>query len=206
VVLLGVTLAAPVRADDSQAVPMGNGLRVGSVVGFTEIGGEEALALGGQIAAGHRFGRFTLEAELDGLELSEHVDYRNYESRRGSLYRVGVTARVDVTRFEVGPRSLLVLFVETGTGRQRSRWDGGETGTRTDTHVGMGWVLDHRSRRQHLLPAVGWHVGWRLIGARTADAAHMSRSLCRGKDCTTPDDAPTYDTGLLVTSGLIVSW
>lgn len=203
-VLLGVTLAPPARADVSHKTPMGNGVRIGTVVGFTELGGTEVLALGGQIAIGHRIGRVTIEAELDVLGLSEPAN--NYEGREGDMVRLGVTGRLDIARFGVGPRSLWVLFVEAGIGRQRSSWRGGELADRNDTHVGMGWLLDHRGRRARLLPAVGWHVGWRLIAARTGDAAHMSRALCRGKDCAAPTPTGDYDTGLLVSSGLMVSW
>lgn len=203
-VLLGVTVAPPARADVSHKTPMGNGVRIGSVVGFTELGGDEVLALGGQIAVGHRIGRATLEAELDILGLSQPID--DYRRRKGEMLRLGVTARLDVARFGVGQRSLWVLFVETGVGRQRSSWNGGELVDRNDTHIGMGWLLDHRSRRARLLPAVGWHVGWRLTAARSDDASHMSRALCRGKDCAAPSPTGDYDTGLLVSSGLMVSW
>ena len=203
-VLLGVTVAPPARADVSHKTPMGNGLRFGTVVGFTELGGDEVLALGAQVAVGHRIGRATLEAELDVLGLSEPIN--DYQRREGEMLRLGITARLDVARFGVGERSLWVLFVETGVGRQRSEWYRGEIADRTDTHVGMGWLLDHRGQRMRLLPAVGWHVGWRLIAARTDDAAQMSRALCSGKDCAAPSSNDDYDTGLLVSSGLQISW
>lgn len=185
---------------------MGNGLRFGTVVGFTELGGEDVIALGGQLAVGHRFGPFTLEAELDVLGLSEPV--HDYQRREGDMLRLGVTGRLDFARFRVGPRSLWVMFVESGVGRQRSEWHGGPFADRNDTHIGMGWLLDHRSKRgSHSLPAIGWHVGWRLTAARTGDAAHMTtQALCRAKDCVAPAPDGDYDTGLLVSSGLMISW
>jgi hypothetical protein len=187
---------------------MGTGVRFGSVVGFAQIGGEEAMALGAQVAVGHRLGRAMLELELDALELTEVADPHPgaQEQRRGDMQRVGLTARVDVARVPVGPRSLWMFFVETGAGHQRSAWDGGEHEGRPDTHIGMGWLLDHRGRRQQLLPAVGWHVGWRLTAARSDEAAHMRRALCRGKDCVAPPMQHDLDTGLLVSSSLQISW
>jgi hypothetical protein len=183
---------------------MGTGVRLGSVTGFANVGGEEAIAIGGQVAVGRRFGPAAVEAELDALKLAERT--YDFRGRRGEMFRLGVTGRLDMIRLGVGPRSLLILFVEGGVGRQRTGWNGGATGVRTDTHAGMGWLLDHRGRRARLLPAVGWHVSWRFTGARSEDATHMTRGLCRGKDCVAPEPAPDYDIGLLVSSGLMVSW
>ena len=79
-------------------------------------------------------------------------------------------------------------------------------GRRADPHAGRGWLLDRRGRRSQLLPAVGWHVGWRFTAASSEGAAHMARGLCRGKTCAAPPATGDYDVGLLVSSGIMVSW
>jgi len=195
----------------------GSTLRAGSAVGF--IYGErlDVLALGGTVAAGHRWGRLALEAEYGFLGFQE----RGPSSLAlGDGQRLGVLARFDPIRFGpriVGGNSLLSVYVEGGAAVAWNHWylpayDEASRvvpadSKRVEGQAGFGIELDHRLQEPIGFPhRVGWFLGWRM-----ALAPHETEvaSICRGVSCrpapAMPHDRFT-DRSMLFQSSLAVTW
>lgn len=227
IVCLGVTgpragWADPAHVDwveDPYAphVTRGTTVRLGTAVGFLYRELVDVTALGATLAAGQRFGRLTIESELDLLTLQATG---GASLRLGDAERLGVVARFDVLR--IGPRwvggnSLLALYVEGGAAVAWNHWYApaaaeamrlvpGDT-KRVEGQVGFGVALDHRLQEPIGFPhRIGWYLGWRLAMApHAADAA----LVCRGTTCRTVQAMPEErftDRSMLFQSSLAVTW
>lgn len=195
----------------------GSTVRAGTAVGF--IYGERAdvLALGGTVAAGHRWGRLAIEAEY--AYLSFQVKGPS-SLTLGDGQRLGVIGRFDVIRLGpriVGGNSLLSIYVEGGAGVAWNDWylpapDEVSRIVPADTkrvegQGGFGIELDHRLQEPIGFPhRVGWFIGWRVaLAPHETDAA----AVCRGVSCrpapAMPHDRFT-DRSMLFQSSLAVTW
>ncbi len=192
---------------DAPQSETGARVRSGTVVGYADLDGVRATAIGAQIAVGQRVGPITLEAELDATSL---IDGRDDDiARRGNSRRLGVTGRVDVLTVGsrlIGPRSALVLWLEAGLGRHKAQWEDAAAVRRNEGHVGFGWLLDHRINRNRRIPAFGWHVGWRFSAAPIPDDSPNTIALCKAKACAPSDTDDRYDLGFLVSSSIVAHW
>lgn len=217
--LLLFTPAGEVRADEAQSVATGPEVRqtpawgptvrVGTIVGFTEVATERLSLLGGQVAVGYRLGPVELEADYESASILELDDQRSANNERGERTRVGVSARLYVGRIggRGSSRSLLRFFAEAGLGQQELEVDERRR-SRNDAALGGGWLLDHRFRRRHRgLPFdyVGWHFGWRLAASKAGPAAV---ALCPASTCKRPptpaETSPPLS--LTVASSLSLRW
>lgn len=203
---LWFTEVGTVRAEEARSAG-GPVVRLGSVVGFAELGRERFSTLGAQVSAGYRVGPVVLEASYDATSVLEytHGPMGVHNETRGTLGRSGVTVRYLFAR--VGPvsrgRSLLRLFAEVTAGVQRGTIRGVRL-ERSDAGVGGGWRLDYLVKsRPRGIPArtIGWHFGWRLAGSPAA--AHAAFS-CRTKSCSMPEPAAAMS--LSVSSTLTVGF
>jgi hypothetical protein len=197
--------------------PGGVTMRGGTEVGYVYGKRLEVLALGGTVAVGHRWDRFTIEAGYTYLGFSE---LGPSSTQLGHAHRLGVTARVEPLRLgssTVGENSMLAVYIEAGVARQKETWyrpafdqpsrvvpDGG---SHSEGSVGFGLLLDHRLERPSKLSRVGWMLGWRMVAAPNAPEDYV---LCRGTSCArTTDPMPmkrSYETALLFTSSLELTW
>jgi len=218
--LVHADLAHADWVDDPYAphVTRGTTVRLGSAVGFLYGGPSDITAFGATTAVGQRFGRLTIESELDYLALQT----KGSESvRLGDAERLGVVARFDVLR--IGPRwvggnSLLAFYVEGGAAVAWNHWyqptaaepmrEVPEDTKRVEGQVGFGVALDHRLQEPIGFPhRVGWFLGWRLaLSPTAADAA----PVCRGTACRTVVQAMSGDRvterSMLFQSSLAVTW
>ena len=195
----------------------GTTLRAGTAVGF--IYGErlDVLALGGTIAAGHRWGRIAIEAEYAFLGFQVKGPS---SLSLGNGQRLGVLGRFDVIRLGpriVGGNSLFSIYAEGGAAVAWNDWYRPaadepsrvvpQDSKRVEGQVGFGIQIDHRLQEPIGFPhRVGWFLGWRL-----ALAPHASEpaSICRGVSCREapmmPDEEYT-DRSMLFQSSLSVTW
>jgi hypothetical protein len=192
-------------------------VRLGTAVGF--IYGErlDVLALGGTVAAGHRWGRLALEAEY--AYLGFQVKGPSSQAL-GDGQRLGVIGRFDVIRLGsriVGGNSLLAIYVEGGAAVAWNDWylpahDEASRLVPLDTkrvegQAGFGIQIDHRLQEPIGFPhRVGWFLGWRVaLSPHEAEPA----SICRGVSCRPapmmPDERFT-DRSMLFQSSLAVTW
>jgi hypothetical protein len=198
-------------------VTRGATVRLGTAVGF--LYGEllDVLALGATTAVGQRFGRLTIESELDILTLQAKGPS---SQRLGDAERLGVIARFDVVRIGpqwVGGNSLLAFYVEGGAAVAWNHWYKPgwneamrvvpDDTKRVEGQAGFGVALDHRLQEPIGFPhRIGWFLGWRLaLAPHDSDIA----SVCRGAICrvasTMPQDRFT-DRSMLFQSSLAVTW
>jgi hypothetical protein len=195
----------------------GNTVRVGTAVGF--IYGErlDVLALGGTVAAGHRWGRATLEAEFAYLGFQVKGPS---SLALGDGERLGVVGRFDVIRLGpriVGGNSLLSVYVEGGAAVAWNHWytpayDEAsrvvpEDTKRVEGQAGFGIEIDHRLQEPIGFPhRIGWFLGWRLaLAPHETEAA----SICRGTSCRPAPMMPSdrfTDRSMLFQSSLAVTW
>jgi hypothetical protein len=219
----GVAWADTPRPENYVEDPMaphnttGTTARLGTAVGF--IYGErlDVLALGMTAAGGHRWGRFTLEAELSYLGFQ--VAGPSSQSL-GNGQRLGVLARFDVIRLGpriVGGNSLVSFYVEGGSGVAWNHWykpaaDEASRIVPDDTkrvegQVGFGIEIDHRLQEPIGFPhRIGWFLGWRM-----AFAPHEpeTASVCRGFECRPApmmSDDRFVDRSMLFQSSLAFTW
>ena len=195
----------------------GSTARLGTAVGF--IYGErlDVTAVGVTAAAGQRFGRLTIEAELDLFTFQPH---QNAATHIGDGERLGVMARYDALRLGpkiVGGNSLLALYVEGGAAVAWNHWY--QPGPleearvvpldtkRVEGQAGIGLMLEHRLQEPIAFPRrIGWFLGWR-VGL----APHQSEpaSVCRAVSCNivmaTPDTS-VLDRSMLFQSSMEVTW
>jgi hypothetical protein len=198
--------------------PTGLAIRAGTEVGYVYGKRLEVLALGGGIAVGQRWDRFTLEANYDYLRYTE---LGSSSMGLGHAHRIGVTGRFEPLRFGsdmVGQNSMLAVYIEASIARQFETWykpdfdqptrivpDGGG---HSEGSVGFGFLLDHRLERPSKLSRVGWLLGWRMIAAPNAPENYV---VCRGTTCARAAGEPmpmkrSYETALLFTSSLSLTW
>ncbi len=195
----------------------GSTVRAGTAVGF--IYGErlDVLALGGSVAAGHRWGRLAIEAEYTYLSFQVKGPS---SLALGDGQRLGVLGRLDVIRLGpriVGGNSLLSIYVEGGAGVAWNDWympahDEASRLVPADTkrvegQAGFGIEIDHRLQEPIGFPhRVGWFLGWRVaLAPHETEAA----AVCRGVSCrpapAMPNDRFT-DRSMLFQSSLAVTW
>ena len=195
----------------------GTAARLGTAVGFVYGERQDVLAVGLTAAGGHRWGRFTVEAEYSYLTFQVKGPSG---LRLGDGDRLGALARFDVLRFGprlIGANSLLSVYVEGGAAVAWNHWYEPahdehmrlvpEDSKRVEGQVGFGIQLDHRLQEPIGFPRrVGWFLGWRLGFAphETEDA-----SICRGITCRAapamPHDRYT-DRSMLFQSSLQFTW
>lgn len=195
----------------------GTAARLGTAVGFIYGERQDVLALGLTAAAGHRWGRLTLEAEYSYLTFSVKGPSG---LRLGNGDRLGVVGRFDVLRLGpriVGANSLVSLYVEGGAAVAWNDWFAPaadeqmrlvpDDSKRVEGQVGFGVQIDHRLQEPIGFPRrIGWFLGWRMAFAPhdTEDA-----SICRGVACRPapmmPNDRYT-DRSMLFQSSLQFTW
>jgi hypothetical protein len=216
-VLLLFTGVQEVRADERQWPRPGPVVRLGTAVGFSEIGERSVSTLGGQVALGYRIGPVILDAEYERLAMLTYLEDEYHNANRGRLHRIGVSGRIFLLR--IGgrvrdPSSSLRLYLEGGAGRQSGRWSTGEDFDRNDVSVGAGWLLDFKDAPPRIgLPfhSFGWHFGWRVTAARADGEDVVFLESCPGgkggKGCDAPP-MPGHDTdlGLIVVCAMTAAW
>jgi hypothetical protein len=217
----GVGWADPAHVDwveDPYAphVTRGTTVRLGSAVGFLYGQQLDVLAIGATTAVGQRFGRLTIESELDYLTLQAQGD----GLRLGDAERLGVVARFDVLRFGphwVGANSLLSVYVEGGAAVAWNHWYQPTAADatrlvpantkRVEGQVGFGLSLDHRLQEPIGFPhRIGWFLGWRLA---LAPERSESGAMCGGAVCRVIEVMPetrTTERSMLFQSSLAVTW
>ena len=195
----------------------GSAARLGTAVGFVYGERQDVLAVGLTAAAGHRWGRLTLEAEYSFLSFQ----VKGPSSKQlGAGDRLGVLGRFDVIRLGpkiVGGNSLLSFYVEGGAAVAWNRWyEPGPTepmrivpedSKRVEGQFGFGIQIDHRLQEPIGVPRrVGWFLGWRMAYApHDTEAA----SICRGVTCRPADPMPRdryTDRSMLFQSSLQFTW
>jgi hypothetical protein len=195
----------------------GTAARVGTAVGFIYGERQDVLALGLTAAAGHRWGRFTLEAEYSYLTFQVKGPSG---LNLGDGDRLGVLGRFDVVRLGpklVGANSLLAIYVESGAAVAWNHWYEPaadermrlvpEDSKRVEGQFGLGIQLDHRLQEPIGFPRrVGWFLGWRMALAPHAPEA---ASICRGISCRAAPPMPHdryIDRSMLFQSSLQFTW
>ena len=195
---------------------VGPSIRAGTEVGYVYGKRLDVLALGGNIAVGHRWNRLTVEAEYGYLGFQE---LGPSSLALGHAHRVAVTGRFEPIRFGsdvVGANSMIALYVEASIGRRFETWYEPETnqpnrivpddGNYSEGSVGFGLLIDHRLERPSTLSRVGWLLGWRLVAAPDAPESYV---VCRGVACARGEPMPmkrTYESALLFGSSLAFTW
>jgi hypothetical protein len=197
-------------------VTSGTTVRLGSAVGFLYGEHLDVLALGATTAVGQRFGRLTIESELDYLTLQA----TGAGIRLGDAERLGVVARLDVLRLGphwVGANSLLSAYAEGGAAVAWNHWYQPTAAEpirrvpantkRVEGQVGFGLSLDHRLQEPIGFPhRIGWFLGWRLaLAPEHSDPGAM----CGGAVCRAIEMAPvdrTVGRSMLFQSSLAVTW
>ena len=196
---------------------VGPSVRVGTEVGYVYGKRRDVLALGGAIAAGHRWNRLTIEAEYGYLGFQE---LGPSSLGLGHAHRIAMTGRFEPIRFGsdiVGANSMIALYIEASIGRRFETWYEPQSdepsrivpddGNYTEGSAGFGLLIDHRLERPSRLSRVGWLLGWRLVAAPNAPETY---SVCRGVACSrTTDPMPMkreYESALLFGSSLAFTW
>lgn len=200
------------RAEPARSA-FGPTARLGTAVGFAELGDESVSTLGGEVGLGYRFGPLAIEAQLGQATMLDPEHDGESNRVRGDLFRWGLVARAFAPAMSwpgtSDPDSVLRLYGELGGGRQRGRWATGETFRRTDASAGGGWLLDHSMEPRRGLPlrSVGWQMGWQLQASRADDGPDdaVYRSTCVDCGPPMPHDTDT-DLALVVTCSLSASW
>jgi hypothetical protein len=197
--------------------PYGPVIRGGTQVGYVYGKRLEVLALGGNLAVGHRWDRLTVEAEYAYLGFSE---LGPSSLALGHAHRYGITLRAEPVRLGsniVGQNSMVALYAEVSAARMDETWYRPAfdqpmrvvpaDDAHTEGSVGFGVLIDHRLERPSKLSRVGWLLGWRLLAAPDAPEDYV---VCRGQTCArTSDPMPmkrSYETALLFTSSLSLTW
>lgn len=207
----------PYQAHDTT----GTEVRFGSLVGIMAIDGEEYTGLGGSVAAGHRWGRLSIDAEYGYMELTERGPSN---LRYGTAHDLGVNVRFDLLRLgsrSVGPNSMVGIYAEVGAGRQLRTSDARQpdeparkllpAGGVNHLSAGFGVMFDHRLEQPRGFPnRVGWQLGWRVLGAPRP--APDTLVTCRGSDCTAAPmpgssmELGVAETSLVLGSSLAFTW
>lgn len=196
----------------------GNTLRFGSAIGFLYGEGIAVTALGATAAFGHRFGRLTVEAEFNYLQLQS----RGTGQRIGDGERLGVVGRLEVLRLGsewVGANSMLAIYAEGGAAVAWNHWDSPasqmrvpDDTKRVEGQFGFGILLDHRLEQPIGFPhRVGWFLGWRLAALpATLEATPVCRT--QGSSCRVVSPLPPAERdrdlvrSMLFQSSLAMTW
>jgi hypothetical protein len=194
-------------------------VRVGTVVGTVDAAAVSATGLGLSLAAGHRFGRLTLEAELGVMNLQEQGPS---SLALGRAEHLGLIVRYDVVRTTsklAGPNTLLALFVEGGAAQSWAQWYEPASDElqrivprdtrRLEGQAGFGLYVDHRfsrpgSRADQGAWRLAWHLGWRFAAPSPEEPGYACRGACR----LAPQKMPTenLEGSVLFQSSLALSW
>jgi hypothetical protein len=178
----------------------GSEARLGTIVGFEYGLPQDVLALGVAVAGGYRFGRITIESELQAFTLRTHgaintpLGPGEGDIGIGHGERLAALARLDVIRLGphvVGPNSLLSIYVEGGAAVAWTQWSKPDfdqpsrvvpdNTKRPEGQVGFGIALDHRLQEPIGFPhRIAWFLGWRLA---LAPHEPMTATQCRGTSC-----------------------
>jgi hypothetical protein len=178
----------PYQAHDTT----GTEVRVGSLVAVLGVDGTEYSGLGGAVAAGHRWGRLTLDAEYSYMDVTERGPSNLHY---GETHTLGINVGFDVIRLGsrlVGPNSMAALYVEGSAARQLRVADAPDpmvfrphhfpSGQTNQLSAGFGILFDHRLEQPRGFPnRVGWQLGWRIIGSPRPEPS--TYTTCRGTDC-----------------------
>lgn len=184
-----------------------NELNLGLLAGATDVGQDKRQTIGLQVSAGRRFGDLVLLAEYDYLSLGKPTS-----DTRGSLSRMGVTARYSLLRTSAKPQNGSSrrgpvtgdYWLEMGAGVQRIAWDKGGVVHRPDLALGFGWQLDAVIGRRSPKPRYyGPYVGFRANVTRAPESTMAMPSMCAGP-CDTATPPPGTDVSLMFHAG--VNW
>ncbi|HEY1547396.1 MAG TPA: hypothetical protein VGG28_06230 [Kofleriaceae bacterium] len=206
----GVASADPVRPDLYVEDPYaphdtsGSTARLGTMVGFLYGMPQEVTELGLEAAAGQRWGRFSLEAELAYYDLEAVSTYMtplgetsgNVGVGRGE--RLAVLGRIDVLRVGshvMGPNSMAALYVEGGAASEwvqfTSSLDDGlrpDNSHRIEGVVGVGLMLDHRLQEPIGFPhRIAWFLGLRMM---MSPHQEMDATVCRSDTICAREEMP----------------
>jgi hypothetical protein len=198
----------------------GSEVRFGTAAGFLYGEGLDVLTIGLNVAAGHRFGRLTLEAEFTYLSL----EAEGPDNRIGDGERLGGLARLDVIRLGphiVGPNSMMSIYIEGGAAMAWNHWYGlspdempqtvPANTRRIEGQAGFGILLDHRLEQPIGFPhRIGWFIGWRLAFSPEPAVASIGES-CRGMACPLTAVMPSMmdrlvERSMLFQSSLAITW
>lgn len=141
-------------------------MRLGMLVGGSDIGDVRGPSVGLHAALGRRFGDVTLVAEYNYMGVGDGPYEGN--ARDGSLSRGGLVMRyslltIDKKRVPLGAD----FWVEAGTGYQHVAWDGGGVLNRNDVVAGFGMQLDGKPGFRTDQPRyVGPFFAFRAVWAR----------------------------------------
>jgi hypothetical protein len=224
----GVASADPARPDLYVEDPYaphdtsGSTASLGTMVGFLYGMPQEVTELGVVAAAGQRWGRFSLEAELAYYDLEAVSTYMtplgetsgNVGIGRGE--RAAVLARFDVLRVGshvMGPNSMAALYVEGGGATEwvqfTSPLDDGlrpDNSHRIEGVVGVGVMLDHRLQEPIGFPhRIAWFLGLRMMmSPHQAMDATVCRSdtICAREEMPGEADAGPVDQSMVFQSSL----
>ena len=166
-----------------------NEVNIGLIVGGYDIGDSKRFTRGLQASVGRRFGDVALLAEYQYLAVG-----RDDSASRGSLSRIGATARYSLIRTKTLPHNRRKhsaasgdVWFESGLGISRLTWESGGVLTRPDLAFGIGAQLDKVIDRRADRP--------RLFGPYVAFRAHVARSPVEASGmptCGGPCDKPTH--------------
>lgn len=195
----------------------GTTVSLGTAVGYLYHEPLNAIALGGTVAVGQRFGRIGVTSEFDYLAI-QSLD--GLATRLGTATRLAVLGKLDVLRFDshvVGPNSLAAIYVEGGAGVAWNRWDHpGPTDPARDVPVdtkrveglaGLGVTLDHRMQEPTAFPRrFSWSLGWRFA---LAPGGGDMTAVCRRATCRIAQPMPDtmmVERSMLFQSSLALTW
>ena len=214
---LGFTGSHVAWADDAQSGPPrpdlyvedpyaphhtnGSEARIGTIVGFVYGQPENVLALGVAVAGGYRFGRLTIESELQAFTLRSHGEINtplgpgegDFGVGHGERLARARAARRDPARPARRRPELAALDLRRGRRRASPGPNGASPITtsrraivpddtkRPEGQVGFGISLDHRLQEPIGFPhRIAWFLGWRLA---LAPHEPMTATVCRGISC-----------------------
>jgi hypothetical protein len=121
-----------------------------------------------------------------------------YSDIEGTQGRLGLTARWFPRTFHLDRHAAYEMYLEGGTGMQRTWWDGGGRLTRHDVSLGVGTQFRFAAAGQSALRA-----GVKFIWAEPPPLAQLERAVCRGS-CPDSGRAASVDTAVMGQLGL--SW
>ncbi len=208
-VWLTFTAAPPARAEQARWSHGSGSLQAGTLAGFAQLRGHEAVAIGGRVGAAIHLGPTAIGAEWDYLQIGSSL---STGEDRGGIHRIGVNGRLDFARIDRGfggENTSLALWLDGGVGHQRGYWHDGSGIDRSDFAVGAGWTLVHRvnlSTRPRALETIGWRFGWRFIASPRWAASNGLASCRRQAGCPPPDPEVPYDMGMVVNSSFDFTW
>ena len=195
---------------------------LGTMAGFIYGMPQQVTELGLVAGAGHRFGRFSIQAEAAYFDLQTVEQYMTQigvtsgDVGIGRGERVGLIARLDVLRFDshlVGPNSMASVYVEGGGQIEWVQFTAPlDSGIQPDSYkrvegvVGVGLMLDHRLQEPIGFPH---RIAW-FLGVRLAMSPHQpldmtvcrSDSECAREEMPETSPAPPMDQSLTFQSSL----